>query len=216
MKYDTVKYKTRTWKNSLMLHWILNPALAINELILGQRIPKVILIEKDNKRSLPERSFIPCPHCGTLHPALKWSSQNKTAIKNWFGLYCDSCGGIIPCLTNLTSYLLLGLTYPIWIWFKKSWKEKWLTAQREKFSKPLLLTPPEFNWRNYGLRWSLFMFVFMEILFPLIDGQKYNIYKLAIGIIVWALAGLGYGYLMKKILARQARIQEKKKINQED
>ena len=43
MEFDKEKYKVYTWKNWMMLHWILNPGLAINELILGQRVPKVSL-----------------------------------------------------------------------------------------------------------------------------------------------------------------------------
>ena len=48
MEFDKEKYKVYTWKNWMMLHWILNPGLAINELILGQRVPKVSLEDKTN------------------------------------------------------------------------------------------------------------------------------------------------------------------------
>src|SRR5688500_7376547 len=92
MKYDSSAYKVWSWKHPLMLHWIVNPGLAINELILGQRIPKVTLIEKNSRRPLAEKSFVPCPHCHTIHSGLKWTVQNKTAFGNWFGLYCDHCG----------------------------------------------------------------------------------------------------------------------------
>jgi hypothetical protein len=50
-----------------MLHWILNPGLAINELILGQRVPKVRLEDKTIDKPRIERVLIPCPHCETLH-----------------------------------------------------------------------------------------------------------------------------------------------------
>jgi hypothetical protein len=198
MSFDTTKYKVWTWKNPLMLHWIINPALAFNELVLGQKVPKITLIEK-NKKPLTEKSFIPCTHCGTIHSALKWTPQNKTAFGNWFGLYCDHCEKIIPCLTNLTSYVLLALTFPIWIWFKKSWKQKWLQTQKKKFSKPLSLTTPQRNWVIQGLKWGLFMFVCMEIIFPLIDGDKFNYYKMAFGLVYWVLFGFGSGYIMKKL-----------------
>jgi hypothetical protein len=39
MKFNEEKYKVYTWKNWMMLHWIINQGLAINELILGQRTP---------------------------------------------------------------------------------------------------------------------------------------------------------------------------------
>lgn len=138
-------YKVWSWKSIYMLHWIINPGLAINELFLGQRVPKIMLIQKDSTKTLPEKSFVPCPHCGTIHPSLEWSSQNKTALANWFGLYCNYCGKEIPCLRNLTSLIIIFITFPIWIWFKKTWEKKWLMVQREKFSKPLKLSSPEYN-----------------------------------------------------------------------
>lgn len=213
MNFDTTKYKVWTWKNPLMLHWIINPGLAFNELIFGQRVPRITLIEKNNK-PLAEKSFIPCPYCGTIHSGLKWTLQNHTAFKNWFGLYCDNCGKIIPCLTNLTSYVLLGLTFPIWIWFKKSWKQKWLETQKEKFSKPLNLTTPAYNWVANGLRTGFFMFLFMEIFFPLIDGDKFNYIKIGFGLVIWTLCGLGWGYMMKGIFIRRTTKKSQNKPQQ--
>jgi hypothetical protein len=199
MNYDTQKYKIWNWKNPMMLHWIINPGLAVNELLLGQRVPKVMLIEKDKSKPLPERSFIPCPHCHTLHSGLKWSVQNKTAFKNWFGLYCDHCGGIIPCLWNATSLVLLALTFPLWYWFKDRWKQRWLEVQQEKFSKPLQLSKPEFVWWKTGLGFGLSMFVGVDLLFPLLDGSGISGIKLLIGIPIWIVVGLAFGRIMKSM-----------------
>lgn len=197
MNYDTQKYKIWNWKNPMMLHWIINPGLVVNELLLGQRVPKVMLIEKDKTKSLPERSFIPCPHCHTLQSGLKWSVQNKTAFKNWFGYYCDHCGGIIPCLWNATSLVILAFTFPVWYWFKDRWRERWLRVQQEKFSKPLQLTMPAFVWWKIGLINGLIMYVLMELVFPLLDGSGYSSKKLLIGIPVWIIGGLIFGRIMK-------------------
>lgn len=203
MNFDTTQYKTWTWKNPLMLHWMINPGLAFNELVLGQRIPKLLLVEKNSKKSLAERSFVPCPHCNTIHASLKWTPQNKTAFRNWFGLYCDNCGKIIPCLTNLTTYLLLALTFPIWIWFRKKWKQQWLLAQKERFSKQLDLTTPSYNWVTEGLSWGYFMFVAMDIVYPLLVGESYSAVKFLIGIVVWTLIGLLFGYVMKQMVFKR-------------
>jgi len=182
-----------------MLHCILNPGIAINELIFGQRIPKVTLIERNSTKPLAEKTIIPCPHCGTMHSGLKWTPQNNTAFRNWFGLYCDNCEKTIPCLTNLTSYILLGITFPIWYWFKEKWKKKWLAEQKLKFSKPLSLTQPNFKWRHVGLRWGLFMYIFIEILLPLIEGEGITQKKILIGIPLWTITGLLFGLTMKII-----------------
>jgi len=200
MNYDKTKYKVWTWKNPMMLHWIINPGLVINELVLGQRVPKVMLIARDSSKSLAEKTLVPCPHCETLHSGLKWTPQNKTAFKNWFGYYCDNCGKIIPCLTNLTSYIILGLTFPIWFWFKDKWKAKWLEEQKVKFSKPLNLTLPKVKtkWLRAGLGWGLFMYIFMTILFPLMKGETITQKGLLIGIPLWTIGGLVFGYTMKR------------------
>lgn len=187
-----------------MLHWILNPGLAISELFLGQRIPKITLIDRDRNKTLAERSFIPCPHCNTIHSSLKWTPHNKTAFKNWFGLYCDNCGKIIPCLRNVTSLILLTVTFPIWVWFKNRLKKKWLLIQKKRFSKPLDLTTPGYNWISEGLSFGVLMFIFMELLInPLINGKGYDLPKLGIGLIIWILGGLANGFVMKKFLHRQ-------------
>ena len=184
----------------MMLHWIINPGLAFNELVLGQRAPKVTLIKRNSNESLEERTLIPCPHCETLHSGLKWSSQNRTAFKNWFGYYCDNCGNIIPCLTNLTSYVILGLTFPIWFWFKGKWKERWLEKQKIRFSKPLNLAysePTTPQWLLAGMVFGVFMYVLMEILFPLIQGESLTQKRLLIGIPAWLIGGLIFGLITK-------------------
>ncbi len=202
MNIDSEKYSIRTWIHPLMLHWIINPGVAFNELILGQRIPKILLIEKTRKiKPLAERSFIPCPHCNTLHSALKWTPQNKTAFGNWFGLYCDHCGQIIPCLTNLTTYLILGLTSPVWYWFRNYLKAVWLKKQQEKFSKPLNMTLPQHSWWYAGLRWGLFMYIWAVILNPLLFRDEITLKKLLIGIPVWISGGLLFGLCMKLFMS---------------
>ncbi|MCT1530529.1 hypothetical protein M3B46_05945 [Sphingobacterium daejeonense] len=122
MDFDKSKYKVYTWKNWMMLHWLLNPGIMVNELILGQRVPKISLEEKTTDKQWFERSIVPCPHCETLHDGRTWSSVNGTAFKNWFGLYCNTCGNIIPCLINVFSLIILIITFPIWGWFKTALK----------------------------------------------------------------------------------------------
>ena len=200
MNYDKTKYKIWTWKSPVILHWIINPGCVIGDLV-GLRQPKVMLIERNSSVSLVERTLIPCPHCKTLHSGLKWSKQNKTAYKNWFGLYCDNCGKIIPCLSNLISYIFLGVTFPIWFWFKDKWKAEWLEKQNVRFSKPLnlALSEPEYLWWHSGLIWGFLMYVSMVIVLPLIKGENITQKGLLIGIPLWTVGGLLFGYTMKRI-----------------
>lgn len=203
MEYDKSKFKIWTWKNPVMLHWIINPGLVINELLLGQRVPKIMLIEKDSSKSLQEKTKIPCPHCGTLHSGLKWSTRNN-AFKNWFGLYCDNCGKTIPCLTNLTSLILVGLTFPVWIIFKDKWKSDWLQRQPERYKNLDLENVPNpyenYGWLKVGFSWGLYMFVFMTLTSPFIQDEPITIKKVIFNFIWWmTLGALGFGYLVKLI-----------------
>lgn len=201
MQYDKKKYKIWNWKSPVILHWIINPGLVVNELILGQTIPKVMLIEREGNKPFFQRSIIPCPHCGELHSGLKYSAPNKTGFKNWFGLYCDTCKGIIPAQRNLTSLLLLSVTYPVWGWYKKSIKQKWLDEQPERY-KNLNLEIIEKknttrNWLKAGLYFGLLMFVTMEIVSPLIANKEITLKSIFIGIPLWTICGLAWGYTMK-------------------
>lgn len=201
MKFDKEKYKVNTWKNWMILHWILNPVLAINELILGQRIPKISLENKKIDKPRMEKTIVPCPYCKTLHDGRIWSTENGTAFKNWFGLYCPDCGKIIPCLTNALSFIILVITYPIWGWFRKFLKEKCLAKQPERYKNiNREYTPYPFDnksWIWAGLSWGLFMFVLMSIVYPYYDNQTINWKTLLVGIIIWTISGLGYSYTMK-------------------
>lgn len=214
MNFDKKKYQVWTWKHPLILHWILNPGLALNELIFGQRIPKITLVEKSSRKTLAERSYVPCPHCETLHPGLKWTPQNNTAFKNWFGLYCDNCGKIIPCVRNLTSIIVLALTFPIWYWFKDKWKQKWLNRQKENFSKPLVLTQPDYKWWYIGLSYALFMFIFMSIFDFLIIQEVFTWKKLFMNAVFWIIGGLVVGLFMKKFGGNKTAKQDQREIQQ--
>ncbi len=48
-----------------------------------------------------------------------------------------------------------------------------------------------------GLSWGLFMFVIMTIIWPLIDGEGINMKRIIVGLIIWTLGGLAFGWTMK-------------------
>ncbi len=201
MKFDKEKYKVYTWKNGMILHWILNPGLAINELILGQRVPKISLEDKTIDKPRIERTFVPCPHCETLHDGRTWSTTNGTAFKNWFGLYCKNCGKIIPCLSNILSFLILLITFPVWGWFRDSLKEKWLEKQPKRYENIDIENIPnpfdKKNWILSGLIWGAFMFLIISIILPSFSGQIITLKSLFVGVISWTIGGLAFGYIMK-------------------
>ena len=214
MEINTNKYRIYNWKHWMIVHWMLNPGLAVNELVLGQRIPKIMLEDKSSPLPRHERSYVPCPHCETFHDGRTWSTQNGTGFKNWFGLYCPACSNIIPCLTNFTSVIILTVTFPLWVWFRKSLKERWLAKQPERFKNiDLTKIPDPFSkksWVYSGLSFGAFMFLFMEIIMPLIT-DDFKWLKFAIGVPVWLAAGLGWGYFMKVFSGKRGKQQTQTK-----
>jgi hypothetical protein len=201
MEFDKEKYKIYTWRNWMVMHWILNPGLLINELILGQRIPKISLEDKTSKKIRLERTFVPCPHCKKLHDGRTWSTENGTAFKNWFGLYCTNCKKIIPCLMNAFSFIILAITFPIWGWFRKSLKANWLKKQPKRYRNiEIKMIPNPFDkkkWIKTGLSWGGFMFIVMSILFPYFENQEITIKNILVGLVLWTLGGFAFGYTMK-------------------
>jgi len=201
----------------MVLHWILNPGLVINELILGQRIPKISLEDKTSNKPRYERTYIPCPHCKTFHDSRVWSYQNGTVFKNWFGLYCPICGNIIPCLMNGFSFIVLTLTFPFWGWFRKSLKKQWLKKQPERYKNINIETSPnpfgKKSWFKTGLTWGVLMFLIMSIVFPYFKGQEITLKILLIEFAIWIISGLIFGYIMKLFMNQTIKHKSKNEIH---
>ncbi len=201
MEFDKETFKVYTWKNWMMIHWILNPGLAINELLLGQRVPKLTLENITSNKTKFERIVIPCPHCKVLHDGRTWSTESGTAFKNWFGLYCKNCGKTIPCLLNAFSLIILIITFPLWGWFKKSLKSKWLDRQPDRYKNIDIgqIKNPfhKKKWVVTGLSWGIIMFVIMSVGYPYFSSEEITLKSLSLGIGIWTIGGLSFGYSMK-------------------
>jgi hypothetical protein len=104
-------------------------------------------------------------------------------------------------LTNGLSFLILAITYPIWDWFRKKLKAKWLKKQPKRYENiDIEHIPNPFDirsWIKTGLSWGAFMFLIMSIGFPYFNGQKKTLKNLILGLVIWTIGGLGFGYTMK-------------------
>lgn len=208
--FDTEKYVVWNWKHWAFFHWILNPGVAVNELLFGQRSPKVLLIDKDSDKPLMERNYVPCPHCNTVHDARTWSALNKTAFGHWYGFYCTHCREIIPCLQNVFSYIILTITYPIRLPFLAGFKKRWLAKQPARYENISFeaIEHEKISWWKMGLKFGAIMFVFMTFFMAgtmsnMGDESKgYWEFVLAprylvINLVSWTVGGLVFGRIMK-------------------
>ena len=193
----------------MYLHWILNPGLFILEIFFGIRVPKIVLVEKDKTKTRFERTYYPCPHCGHHHDSRTWSPQNRTHFKNWFGLYCNNCGDVIPCHKNIVTAILYALSYPVRILFQDKLKKQWLAKQPSRYQDLDLGTVrnpfDKGRWFYTGMGWAIFMYILMELIFPYFDGEIYEAKKLLVGAVIWFVAGLLFGYTMYLYTARSMK-----------
>src|SRR4029077_8592771 len=78
----------RRWSpmHPALLHWRLNPALAINELVFGQCVPREIFVCTRCDAPQIRRTYARCASCGTFHSTWVWARAN--AFGHWLGLVC--------------------------------------------------------------------------------------------------------------------------------
>lgn len=54
------------------------------------------------------------------------------------------------------------------------------------------------DWVKTGLGWAIWMFIMMTFIWPAIDGKEITLKSVIIGLVVWTLGGLVFGYAMRK------------------
>ena len=208
---DSNKYKKWALPHPLLLHWILNPGVALNEVFLGQRMPKVTLIDKTIDKPLMERTFVPCPSCGELHDGRLWAKGN--GFGHWFGLVCPTCDNVIPCLWNLTSLLILLITFPAWILPVRLWKQRWLNFEKNRLlavKNNTVLDWSDVPWIKIGvLGFGGTMWIATSLLHVVIGarGNAPTWFMVIIGIPICGIGGLLFGLGMRHFLGRRPKVQ---------
>lgn len=51
------------------------------------------------------------------------------------------------------------------------------------------------SWMKFGLIWGVVMFIILNIIFPLVDGEKIIVKKLLLFLPLWLVFGLIFGYI---------------------
>ena len=200
MQYDKNRFKIHALPHPLVLHWVLNPVIMFNELILGQRLPKVTLIDKKSDKPQLERSYIPCPHCETLNDSRLWAKGN--AFNHWFGFVCPSCHEIIPGLWNIFSLAILAITFPLWYFPARFFRRRWLEKEKERLAKVLerpLIQAKSINWLlinvlSYGVSmWVMWvMWVISMVLLNVWNGREGDLSAVMFEASQVGLLGVGF------------------------
>lgn len=61
------------------------------------------------------------------------------------------------------------------------------------------------TWIKIGLLWGLFMFLIMNIIFPLLNSEKITLPRLLMGAVIWLIGGFLFGRVFKKPTKKQAK-----------
>ena len=210
MQYDKNRFKIWALPHPFILFWVLFPALIFNELIFGQRQPKVLLTDKKSDKPLMERIYIPCPHCETLNDARLWAKLN--GLGHWFGLVCPSCHQIIPCLWNIFSLAILAITFPLWYLPVRFFRlrQRWLEKEKERLAKVLerpLIQAKSINWLLRGtLYFGGFMWVIMGVIpqfWEVLNGGEWDWIMVFIALPIWLVSGFVWGLWMRFSMNRK-------------
>ena len=204
-KCGNCNFKIWRLPNWMLIHWILNPGLALNELILGQRLPKESLECKSCELPIGDRSYTVCPHCHEMHPSTVWAGRN--AFRNWLGLVCPSCLHRIPCLWNVFSLLILAVTSPLWyLPYRFYFRDRQVLPPPAMASSPSQPVRPGKLLIRMAIFWGGFMWIMMSLIPEIskaLRGQTMSYERLVVGLVVWTLAGLAFGGFMSYFLTKK-------------
>lgn len=212
-EYDGSKFIVWSLPHPILLHWVLNPGIALVELVFGQRLPKVQLVDKTSDKPLAERAYVPCPHCSALHDGRLWSRGN--AFGHWFGFLCPTCEKTIPCMWNLCSWIILLVTFPLWVLPARFLRPKWMAYEKVRLTRMQSQPPIEaksINWKWKGaFVFGGFMWFITAIVPQVADalrGHPVSWTRLWVQLPIWLLAGMVWGAIMRSWLNKKGRISE--------
>ncbi len=196
----------KVWKlpHPLILHWVLNPGIAVGEVLLGQCVPKVTLICQTCQLPLYERCYIPCPHCRSMHDARRFSKQRAFGV--WLGYICPNCGQRIPRLWNVFSLVVLIILTPLWYFpYRFFFRNRHLLMQANletsAKSKPTAKT-----WILTGALFGFFMWLMMSLIPAVIQLMKTQVFPLSsvlAKIPIWGIIGFCFGLSMYLIFTKK-------------
>ena len=206
MQYDKNRFKIWALPHPLILFWVLCPALIFNELIFGQRLPKVMLIDKESDKPLMERTYVPCPHCETLNDQRLWAKWN--GFGHWFGFVCPSCHQVIPCLWNIFSLAILAVTFPLWYFPARFFRRRWLEIEKKRLAKVLerpLIQVKFIHWLLIGVfGWGVLSWGLFEG-WQVLDGREWDLMKMIGNLPIWLVLGFVWGLLMHFFMNRKRK-----------
>jgi uncharacterized membrane-anchored protein len=80
-----------------------------------------------------------------------------------------------------------------------------IMGKQQKKQQTVQAKTTPFIWWRVGLIWGAFMYVFNAIIYPLFAGLKITLAGLLLSIVVWVVAGLLFGLILKFFVERKKK-----------
>ena len=108
---------------------------------------------------------------------------------------------------NAFTFIILAITFPLWGWFQGTLKRAWLAKQPQRFEQvdvENIYNPYSGKgWVKYGITWAVFMYVLMTFIFPLLTNDPITEKGILLGIPIWLVGGLLFGYFLHRFMGKQ-------------
>lgn len=200
-------FKVSKFPDPLILHYVLNPGIAINEILLGQCVAKVTLYCQTCQLPLYERAYIPCPHCRSMNNSLLWSKRR--AFGNWLGYVCPNCRRRIPRLWNLFSIVILVIFAPVWylpyqFFYRHNYRSR--NNNSEDIDPANMWRPTRKTWIKMGAFFGFSLWLITSLIptvIHFVNTGGFSLPLLLIEAATCSLSGLFFGGVMYLILTRK-------------
>jgi hypothetical protein len=166
-----------------------------------------MLVDKESNKLRMERSYIPCPHCDTLHDRRLWA-----AFGHWFGLVCPSCHEIIPCLWNIFSLAILAITFPLWYFPARFFRRRWFEKEKERLANAVerpLIQAKSINWLFRGTFYlGGLMWVILGVIpqvWNVLNGKEWDLIMMFVMLPIWLVTGFAWGLTMRFWMNRKGK-----------
>jgi hypothetical protein len=200
-------FKVSKLPDPLVLHYVLNPGIAVSEVLLGLCCPKITLYCQTCQLPLYARTYVPCPHCRTMHDARLWSKGR--VFGNWRGYICPNCKQRIPRLWNVFSLLILIVLAPIWYFpyrfFYRNYRRR---SRAANISTAIISNPTKKTWIFMGASFAWFMWLFMSLIPAVIQFAKTQVFPFSVvltDLVIYGISGFCFGLLMYLILSKKPK-----------
>ena len=186
-----------------LVHWIVNPAVFIGEVLLGIRQGAVTIVCEECNTEKLLRCYHQCPGCRRYHSVLLWAG-----FGHWFGLFCPDCGRRIPTVCNALSYALHIVLTPVRKLFWTALKQWWVNWEQARARRLREIGGDRRVLRHNSARsgmlgWGIPTWVVSMLWAFSTKGVSTEVALRQIcALPVWLLGGVLFAYLMRYMLHR--------------